>query len=391
MSHPGTTPDTRIGGARPASHAARLRPSSRLLPSQARVHNRSVVLGTLFHNGPASRADLARATGLTPVTISDLVSSLMVEGLVEELGQQAGTRVGKPATLVGMRSHAHLVVAVDLSDVGEVRGTLVDLSGAVVAHRTVSEGTPTGDAAVERVADLCTELLAAADRPVLGVGIGSPGIVDAHGVVAEAPNLGWVDVPLAHTLTERLDVPVWVGNDANCAAIGEFTYGGAAEGGVMVITIGEGVGAGLLLDGVLVRGTGLSAGEIGHVTVDDDGAPCTCGRAGCLETLLSVSRLRARLAPLDDAARADVVADAGRRLGGVLAPIVSALDVRDVRISAPSDPFDDAFLAATLHTVLQRTLPSSAAGLELRTAHLGEGAVLQGAAVLVLVGALGIS
>src|ERR687889_449469 len=93
-----------------------LRPTSKVLPEHARAHNRSLVLQHLFHEGPTSRADLARATSLTRVTISDLVSVLITEGLVEELGTRPGQRVGKPAILVGLRTDAYQIVAVDLTE-----------------------------------------------------------------------------------------------------------------------------------------------------------------------------------------------------------------------------------------------------------------------------------
>src|SRR5690349_12951693 len=379
-----------------------LRPTAKVLPEHARVHNRSMVLQHLFHSGPRSRADLARATGLTRVTISDLVGSLLDEGLVDELGSRAEGRPGKPATLVGLRTDAFQIVAVDLADDERMHGAVLDLSGAVLERRSAAVEGRTGAAAFDALLALCRELVAAATQPVLGVGVGSPGVIDPDGTVLQAPNRDWYDLPLAADLSAALALPVHVGNDANTAALGEFTYGGASGGGLLVLTVGLGVGAGIVLDGVLVQGHEHAAGEIGHVTAVDerddlDGAPlgrpapCACGRRGCLETVLSVPALRRRTdglpAPAADAALAAV----GRRLGIVLAPVVSALNLSGVVLSGPRELLDGPLREAALATLRERTMPVVSSSLQLRMTSLGEDGALSGAAVLVLSGQLGVT
>ncbi|WP_203667746.1 ROK family transcriptional regulator [Cellulomonas pakistanensis] len=377
-----------------------LRPTGKVLPEHARAHNRSLVLQALFHQGPSSRADLARSTGLTRVTVSDLVSVLISEGLVAELGVRPEGRVGKPATLVGMRTEEFQVVAVDLADDASLRGAVMTLTGAVVARRTVSLDGRTGDAAVGVLEDLCRELLAAADRPVVGVGIGSPGVIDASGVVVQAPNRGWYDLPLADLLAERLGVPVQVANDANTHALGEYTYGGATGAGLMVVTVGQGLGAGIVLDGALVRGRAHAAGEIGHVTVVDDRdvragdpepRPCACGRAGCLETLLSLPALRRATAGRTPQESDAVLASVGRKLGVALAPVVSALNLAEVLLSGPPELLDGALRVEALATLRARTLPLLGQDLVLRMGSLDEDGALSGAAALVLSGQLGVT
>lgn len=377
-----------------------LRPTGKVLPEHARAHNRSLVLQHLFHQGPSSRADLARSTGLTRVTVSDLVSVLISEGLVGELGVRPEGKVGKPATLVGMRTEDFQVVAVDLADDASLRGAVMTLTGAVVARRTVSLDGRTGDAAVAVLEDLCRALLAAADRPVVGVGIGSPGVIDAAGVVVEAPNRGWYDLPLAALLAERLGVPVQVANDANTHALGEYTYGGASGAGLMVVTVGQGLGAGIVLDGALVRGRAHAAGEIGHVTVVDDRdvragdpepRPCACGRAGCLETLLSLPALRRATAGRSPEESDAVLASVGRKLGVALAPVVSALNLAEVLLSGPPELLDGALRVEALATLRARTLPLLGQDLVLRMGSLDEDGALSGAAALVLSGQLGVT
>ena len=240
----------------------------KVLPEHARAHNRSMVLQHLFHAGPTSRADLARSTGLTRVTVSDLVAELIAEGLVEELGLRTEARVGKPATLVGMRTEDYQIVAIDLADDAWIRGAVMSLVGGVVVRRAARLDGRAGEAALDLLAELAKELLAAATRPVIGIGIGSPGVIDRDGVVIEAPNRDWYDVPLASILTSRLGVPVHVGNDANTRALGEYTYGGASGDGLLVLTVGQGVGAGIVMDGMLLSGHANAAGEVGQVQGD---------------------------------------------------------------------------------------------------------------------------
>lgn len=376
-----------------------LRPTTKALPAHARQHNRSMVLQSLFHAGPSSRADLARETGLTRVTVSDLVASLIDDGLVSELGAKPGTRVGKPATLVGLRSDGHQVLAVDVSDADRFHGAVLDLAGTVLERRDVDVAGRTGQAAVELVERLCRDLLTVASRPLLGVGIATPGLVDTDGVVLQAPNLGWSAVPLAQLLDDALDLPVHVANDANTAALGEYTFGAAGQHGLMLIRVGKGVGAGLLLDGALLSGQHLAAGEIGHLVVDEQGERCACGRTGCLETVLSVPSLRRRIDALDmghpvvagDRRRHALLAAAGEQLGTTLAPVVSALDLREVVLSGPTDLLEGPLVDTALEVLRRRCMPVVGEDVDLRLPAVGEDVVLAGAAVLVLSGQLGVS
>ena len=379
-----------------------LRPSSKVLPGDVRATHRSMVLQHLFHSGPGSRADLARSTGLTRVTVSDLVGELLTEGLVAELGQESEEgKVGKRGTLVGLRTNAFQIVAVDLRDDELLHGALVDLSGAVLEQRSTRFTKPQGEVALADLTAFCRELVAAATCPVLGVGVASPGIIGADGTVLEAPNRDWYDLSLARTLTAALGVPVHVSNDADAAALGEWTYGGASGSGLLVLTVGHGVGAGIVVDGALVRGHGHAAGELGHVTAVDERdrddspvgppSPCACGRTGCLETILALPALRRRVAGLDPEAADAALASVGRRLGIVLAPVVSALNLAEVVLSGPPELLGGPLRDAALAVIRERTMPVTSRGLQLRVTSLGEAAPLSGAAVLVLSGQLGVS
>ncbi|WP_402464417.1 ROK family transcriptional regulator [Isoptericola aurantiacus] len=368
-----------------------LRATSKVLPEHARAHNRSLVLQHLFHEGPTSRAGLARATGLTRVTVSDLVGVLLAEGLVEELGTQPGRRVGKPAILVGMRTDAYQIVALDLSDDAVLRGAVLTLTGEAVERQSLEAAGRRGDDLVDLITRFARRLVASATRPVIGVGVGSPGVVDPSGRVVEAPNVEWSELPLAATLTDRLGLPVHVANDANSAALAEYTYGGA-NGSMLVLTVGQGVGAGVMVDGARVHGAGDAAGELGHVTaVDAGGELCACGRRGCLETVLSAPALRRAVDGLDGPEADAALAEVGRTLGKTLAPVVSALNLGEVILAGPADLLGGPLREAALATVVERTMPATSAGLDLRMASLDDDVVLAGAAVLVLGAQLGVS
>ena len=365
-----------------------LRPRGKLLQEDARRHHRSLLLQQLFREGPASRADLARSTGLTRVTTSDLIGELVADGLVEELGAPAESRVGKPPTLVGLAADATHIVGIDLSNDDRMTGAVVDLLGRVQARHEVAIDGATGQAAVDLVHRLAAELIAMTDRPVLGIGVGSPGVVGADGTVIDAPNLAWADTPLSASLAQAFDLPVFVANDANTAVLGEHTFGETGTGGLMVLRVGTGVGAGLVLEGSLLHGHRGAAGEIGHVVVDPDGERCACGRNGCLETLVAVPRLRRRLAEGDPE---EVLTRVGEQLGAALAPVVGTLNLQELVLSGPQELLDGPLREAADRVIRSRTMPVSGEGLVVRASTLGEDVVLVGAAVLVLAGQLGVS
>jgi len=367
-----------------------LRRTGKALPGDARAHNRALLLQSLFRAGPYSRADLARMTGLTRVTVSDLITDLLADGLVNELGPRTETRIGKPATLIALNTDAAHLVTLNLTDDQVLTGAVLDLDGRVLRRRALPRDGRTGVRAIALVVELARALVAEATRPVLGVGIGSPGVVDPVGTVLDAPNMGWVGVPLAALVAAELSLPVHVANDANTAALAEHTFGGADDGGTLVITVGQGVGAGLLLDGALVQGRRFAAGEIGHVVVDENGPPSVCGRSGCLETFLAVPLLRRALAAHPGRPE-DVLTAVGERLGMALAPVVSTLNLSEVVLNGPPDLLRGPLLDAAVRTVRRRTMPVVGDHLDVRLSDLHDDAVLFGAGALVLSGQLGVA
>jgi predicted NBD/HSP70 family sugar kinase/biotin operon repressor len=370
-----------------------LRPSRKLLPEHARGHNRALVLQTLYRTTGQSRADIARETGLTRVTVSDLVAELMVDGLIVELGQREGTRPGKPATLLDLNRDAFQIIGIDLSAFAIFRGALLDLDGTIIQAEQIPLAGSTGADATAKVIALIDELLGSATAPILGIGVGSPGVVDLIGTVLSAPNLGWKDEPLQRMLTARFDLPVVVANDANAAVLAEHSFGGS-DGDMMLVKVGHGVGAGLLLGGSLLHGSRFAAGELGHVVVGTHGGrDCVCGKVGCLETWLATPRLDTALAEARaSGAPADpILAEAGRHLGIALAPVVAALDLPEVVLSGPPELLDGILTETAVETLRNRTMAEFHGDLSVRMTTLGEDIVVRGAAAMVLSRQLGVS
>ena len=369
-----------------------LRPSAKVLPEHARAHNRSLVLQTLYRFGPRSRADLARETGLTRVTISDLVAELIVDDLVIEIGPREGARPGKPATLLDINRSGHEIIGIDLSDHSVLRGAILDLDGNILDRVEVDLDGATGTAVTAKVIALAQELVDRSTLPIMGIGVGSPGVVDLGGTVQSAPNLGWNAEPLQAELAAATGYPVLVANDANAAALAEHSFGDALSD-MMLIKVGHGVGAGLLLGGIPLFGSRFAAGEIGHVVVGTDGGDaCACGKFGCLETWVAAPRLTAKLASAADAQERDeILRRAGERLGIALAPVVGALNLGEVVLSGPVELLDGPLVESAVETLRNRTMAEFHGDLTVRMTTLGQDIVMRGAAAMVLSGQLGVS
>jgi predicted NBD/HSP70 family sugar kinase len=268
--------------------------------------NLATVLGLLHDDGPASRAELARRTGLTKATLSSLVAELSALGLVDEEPAPAvrDRAVGRPARPVRVSSARALALGLHL-DVRSASAVLLDLTGAVVAQQraTIEPRNREPTAALDELAALGATVVRAGrgrGRSVVGVGLAAPGLVDPRdGSLHVAPNLGWVDWPLATELEASLrrhrlpTAVVVVDNEANMAALAELPA--LRPDGVtsfLAVSANVGVGAGVVLDGRLFRGTHGFGGELGHVVVAPGGRRCRCGNRGCLETIAGADRFR---------------------------------------------------------------------------------------------------
>ncbi len=370
----------------------RNRIDAKLLPEQARRHNRSLILQTLYTGGTLSRADLARITGLTKVSVSHVVDDLLSEQMLREVGVVELAGRGKPPMMLEFNNEAFQIIGIDLSHSTLFRGAVMDPQGTVLHRADVPIENRQGREALELVEELVTQLQRMLTRPLLGIGIGSPGVVSSSGIVLRAQSLGWEHVDLRATVEDRFTVHVSVANDANLAAEAERSYA-AGNADMVLVRIGHEVGAGLLLNGARVVGSRFAAGEIGHVWAGSTpGLECTCGKRGCLETLLASARLDAALkACSDDGERRDVLVAAGRALGTVLAPLIAALDLAEIVLSGPRLVLHGPLSDAVRSTVRQHATGLGEPEIPVRLTELGDDIVLRGATTRVMREQLGIS
>ena len=393
MSHPGFNSGALPPLPNSAAFGARLTRSGQgATPGDAKLHNRTLVLQTLYSVGAMSRADLARATGLTKVTVSGLVGELIADGLLRELGLQESQRPGKPAILVDLARDAFAVIALDLSDHRVFRGALLDLTGHVIDRASAPLDGAMGDVAVELAISLALDLASRTTVPLIGLGVGTPGVVDDAGTVRTAANLGWEQVDLQRQLGERTGLPTVVANDANLAALAESSFGDSSDD-FIVITIGHGVGSGLIIGGRPVTGTRFASGEIGQVMVGTDlGLEAPYAREQVLEHWLSVPSLNAALAAEsdEDDVRERVLREAGYRLGIALAPVVGVLNLAEVVLAGPLELIEGTLAEATLEILRRRTMPDSHNDLIIRTSMQGDDLILRGAVAIVLHAQLGV-
>lgn len=365
---------------------------AKLLPEQARRHNRSLILQTLYTGGTLSRADLARITGLTKVSVSHVVEDLLAEHMLREVGVVELAGRGKPPMMLEFNNEAFQIIGIDLSHSTLFRGAVMDPQGNVLHRADFAIENRQGRDALELVEELVGELQRMLTGPLLGIGIGSPGVVSSSGVVLRAQSLGWEHLDLRSTLSARFNCHVSVANDANLAAEAERSYA-AGNADMVLVRIGHEVGAGLLLSGARVVGSRFAAGEIGHVYAASTSAlECACGKHGCLETLLASARLDAAVKSCtNEGERREVLAEAGTALGAVLAPLIAALDLAEIVLSGPRLVLEGPLSDAVRVTVRERATALGDPEVPVRITELGDDIVLRGATARVMREQLGIS
>jgi predicted NBD/HSP70 family sugar kinase len=374
-------------------------------------YNRNVVLDAIRESDGVSRVELAARTGLTPQTVSNIVRRLIADRLVIETGQVQG-EMGKPRTVLRVNVEANYAVGVHIDPLA-VTCVVVDLSGRVVSRvvRRPRPGSKPGTVVnhVVRGVETAIEKSGADRSVVVGVGIASPGAIDASsGEVLGPPNLpGWGRVPLRDAVADRLGLPVILDNDATAAAMGERWVGGASRAGSLAfIYLGTGIGCGLILNDQVFRGSSGNAGELGHVSIDLGGRECHCGNTGCLEAYIAPAAISAELASARGGAATDAqpdwadfaraveegdlrveqaVATAEDRLADALVGLVNVLDVPRVVIGGRGlGRLAERFSAAAQDRINTRTLARDARQVEVVSSVVGESVGAIGAASLVL-------
>ncbi|MCB8977492.1 MAG: ROK family transcriptional regulator [Ardenticatenaceae bacterium] len=390
-------------------------PTKKATRQHTKQHNARLVLKSIYDAGDVSRADLARLTGLTRATVSNIVAGYLDKGIVAETG--VGPSIGgKPPILLSMVPNARQLICLDLGS-EQFTGALVNLRGHFEKQISLPVNGRTAQAALDLVYELVDQLLSHVTAPVLGMALGSPGLIDADaGLVKQSVNLDWHDLPLQQLLADRYPFPVHIANDSHLAALAEYSYGNDDTRNLVLIKMGQGIGSGIVLNGRIFYGEGFGAGEIGHVSVVDNGELCSCGNMGCLETVSSVramlrqaktaaaqnpDSLLATNSPITweilrqacqqgDATAQQIVTQAGDFLGLAVANLVGILNVNRIVIAGNVAQTGDLFIGAVKNSMARRVLPKLAVDTAVQYATTESNLVLLGASALILSQGLGV-
>ncbi len=362
---------------------------------------RSAILARLGAQGPASRADLARGLNVSPALITQLVKELIGDGLVDER-EHSPSQGGRPARILGLVASAGHAIGLKIAP-DHLAFVEVELDGTVI--RSSQEPFDAAAATLLEGLGVATEQFIShgSGMPILGIGVAIPGTVDAQGSgIVDSYQLGWNDVPIGPTLRRILGLPVLVENNVNALAMAERLFGiGRNHDTFLTLTIGTGVGAALVMDGVVLRGGSGGAGEIGHVPVVDEGELCSCGNHGCLETIVGQAALerRARAAGIipqsstigaltraaddGDSRAIAVFRDAGQVLAKVLASVVQIFDPESVIVLGEGTAAWK-YWATGFEPAFRASLLPSRRGVPVEIETWSDESWAQGAAALVL-------
>lgn len=375
--------------------------------------NQMAILRFVQQNEPASRYEIAQACGLSNSTVSTLVSELMDIGIVKNLGEGPSIGGRRPVVL-GINEGAGHVIALDVGSTTITCGR-VDLHAKIHDKLTIRASEKPAEslaATVKLVKAVYQHALTQDSPPILGVGIATTGYVrPSTGIVVSASNLGWRDVDLGKEISVSTGLPTLVDNNVNAAALGELYYGRGAETlNFIYVAIGNGIGAGIVIDGQLYRGSRNGAGELGHTVVAADGPPCSCGRVGCLESLASGSAIeqmaraslparspestsgKARItaeevfrrAQEGDAAAERIVDTALGYLATGIGNMVNLLNPDQVILGGGITRSGSYFMEQFLRKIQPRLLPEQNSDVQFGMSESNEDSGLRGAATLVI-------
>lgn len=374
-----------------------------------RERNRERVMQSLRDHGRMSQASIARATGLSRTTVSSLVAELRDAGLIGPVDEKPpATKRGRRGVQLALQPSATAVLGLDFGH-SHVRVAVADLAHNVLAERIVDldvshRARETLDLAARMVDEALAEV--GIDRKhVAAAGVGIPGPVDrARGMVGSTTIMpGWVGIPIATELESRLHLPVEIENDANLGALAELAWGaGRSCRNVAYIKAATGIGAGIVIEGQLVRGAFGTAGEIGHNTLDEDGALCYCGNRGCLETVasgpaiirlvsnahgenLTLARVIERAIDGDVRCRR-AISDAGREIGVAVAGLCNLVNPERVIVGGMLSRAGDILLEPIRESIQRFAVQSAAERTEVVVAAFTERAEMLGSVALALAG-----
>lgn len=365
-----------------------------------RQHNLSLILKLAHTNGSVSRSQLASATGLNRSTILNLVNELAERGLLVSSESESPAGVGRPSHVV--QPTTNVVAFAVHPEVDSTTVGVVTLGGTVLARkRELLHSSPTPEKSITEATRLINELRA--DLPkgtrIAGIGMTVPGQVRAtDGVVRFAPHLGWVEVPLATMLAQATGLPVTIDNDASIGCMAEYTFGSARgfENTVYLFAGSGGIGGGVIVDGVQLRGVAGYAGELGHVRISSSARQDYSGLPGTIESLVQRDSLLESLklfGATDEELEVEILTSRSDEVHVLMNEQIDALGVglgNFVNIFNPNAIVLDGFLAALfkfdearlLQRIRESTLAASSERLVIRTGQLGSNLLMIGGAEL---------
>jgi len=374
-----------------------------------RAINRSHVLNAIKSCGPIGRAEIARRTGLSPATVTSISAKLISQNLVLEksAGDSSG---GRPPILLVINPKGGYVVGIKLTETHAICA-LTDLEAMILAKSSMSLS---GHDPVNVVDDLARMVLTfihehkITKKQLLGVGVGLAGIIDAeNGILRQSPIYGWNNVPLEQMLQSKLHIPVYIENDVNTLTLTERWFGpGQGVDNFLTVTVGRGVGLGIVANGQFYRGQFGGAGEFGHITINPDGPVCACGKRGCLEAYIgdpglirSAQEAAIRgelsapvqdvdellsLAQMGDACAVRIFHEAGRILGIGIATLINLFNPKKIIISGEGTREGDFLFTPMKQSIQQNTMPGLFDPEIVEIVPWGDDAWARGAAGLVL-------
>jgi predicted NBD/HSP70 family sugar kinase len=374
-----------------------------------RDRNRERVVEVLRERGRVSQADIARVTGLSRTTVHTLVAELKDSGVLDEA--EAGVpdfRGGRPAVLLTLRHSSQAVVGIDFGH-SHVGVAVADIGHNVLAERRCDlDVSHDARAALDAAGRMVDEVLTEAEverKSVIAAGIGIPGPVARSTGTAGSPTIlpGWIGVRIRDEMRDRLGVPVEIENDANLGALAELTWGAGREcSNFVYIKVATGIGAGLVIDGKLLRGATGTAGEIGHTTLDEAGALCYCGNRGCLETVASGPAILQLVGPLTGemptlagivklAVAGELrchraISDAGHEIGVAVASLCNLINPERVIVGGLLSRTGEVLLHPMRESIRRHAVQAAAEKLEVVPALFVERAELLGSLALALQG-----
>lgn len=251
--------------------------------------NRTIVLDIIEKNGPISRAEISKISKLNKATVSTMVSELIESSLIYEIGPGQSSGGRKPIMLY-FNNNAGYSIGIDLG-VNYILAILTDLKGTIIEEIYKPIENKKEKNVLEQIKQMLSQLIEKAPSSphgIVGIGIGVPGIVNNQEKILMAPNLGWKQVDIKQTLEQEFQIPVHIINEANSGAHGEYLYGvGKNVRNLIYVSIGIGIGTGIIINNNLYTGTSGMSGEMGHFTIETNGKKCSCGNRGCWELYAS--------------------------------------------------------------------------------------------------------